>query len=123
MVDGENGNFELIDNQSTIYASLSNPAFGSNEVHNFCIPTSGIDEVAALNFSIIPNPSTGHFNVVINTNDEKTLRVFDITGRLMMERKTAEQSFALDLSNQSKGVYILQIETINGNAVEKLVLK
>jgi hypothetical protein len=120
------GNFVLsgVANDS-VYASLTNPSFGSQEVHNFCIlPSSvGITKTAAFSLSVIPNPSTGQFNVVIGNNDMKSLRVFDVTGRIILERKTAGQNVILDLSGESRGVYILQIETEYGKAVQKLVLK
>jgi hypothetical protein len=83
----------------------------------------GITKTAAFSLSVIPNPSTGQFNVVIGNNDMKSLRVFDVTGRIILERKTAGQNVILDLSGESRGVYILQIETEYGKAVQKLVLK
>ncbi len=124
MTDGENGNYVLTDAGNTsIFTSLSNPAFGSHETRNFCVTPSAVNEVPTLSFSIIPNPSTGQFNLVINSNEEKTVRVYDVTGRIIKERKTIEQNFMLDLSSESRGVYILDIETANGKAVQKLVLK
>jgi hypothetical protein len=94
---------------------MSNPAFGAQEASNFCVtPASGISETPIFTFSVTPNPSTGQFNIAVGNGDEKSYRVFDVTGRLISERKTSAQNFALDLSNQSKGVYILQIETEAG---------
>ena len=124
MTDGENGNYVLTDAGNTsVFTSLSNPAFGSHETHNFCVTPSAVNEVPSLNFSIIPNPSTGLFNLVVNSNEEKTIRIYDVMGRIIKQMKTLEQNFALDLSSESRGVYILDIETANGKAVQKLVLK
>ena len=124
MTSGENGNFTLDDvAETTTYASLNTPSFGSSEAHDFCIGNSAVQNVAALNVSIIPNPSSGQFNVMLDNNDEKQIRVFDMTGRLIQDRKTNDQNFSINLTNESKGVYVLQIETANGNAVQKLVLK
>ena len=124
MTDGVDGNFTLGDvAATTTYASLTTPSFGSSEVHDFCISSVGVENIPSLDLSIIPNPSSGQFNVMLQNNDEKSIKVYDITGRLIEERKTTEQSFSINLNNQSKGVYLLQIETANGKAVQKLVLK
>ena len=126
MTSGVQGNFVLAGESGTVtYATLTNASFGSQEAHNFCITPSsvGINAVTAFSISVIPNPSTGQFNIDIDNNDMKTIRVFDITGRAILERKTAGQNVILDLSAESKGVYILQVETIRGKAVQKLVLK
>jgi hypothetical protein len=120
------GNFVLSGEAGTlIYASLTNPSFGSQEVHHFClVPSSvGIAGPAAFSVSVVPNPSTGTFNVIAENNDMAGIRVFDVTGRMILERKTAAQNVILDLSAESRGVYILQIETESGKAVQKLVLK
>ena len=124
MTQGENGNYVLSNASGTAYyAVLNNPSFGSQEVNPFCITAVAIGEIPAFRLSIIPNPSSGQFNITVDNNEEKTFRVFDVTGRLIRERKTNDQSLALDLSHESKGVYILQIETLSGKAVQKLVLK
>ena len=122
--NGVQGNFVLSGNSGTqTYATLNTPAFGSSEAHNFCIQPSAINEIPALSFSIIPNPSTGLFTIMAGNSEMKMIRVYDITGRAVFERKSAEQNVILDLSAESKGVYILQIETELGKAVQKLVLK
>ena len=124
MTTGENGNFTLTtDAGNTIYASMDNPSFGSQEVHTFCIVPTAITEVPVFPISIIPNPSTGQFNIAIDNGDVKSIHVFDITGKLILEKKTADPNIMLDLSTQSKGIYILQVETNYGKAVQKLVLK
>jgi lysyl endopeptidase len=125
MTTGENGNFVITGTaNSTQYAAMTTPAFGNQEAHNFCVTAfSGINQIETINASIIPNPSTGQFNVIVGNNEEKLVRVFDMTGRLILERKTSDQSFIIDITNESRGVYILEIGTLAGKAVEKLVLK
>ena len=63
------------------------------------------------------------FNLLFNNEEEKNVRVFDALGRMITERNTTDKNFALNLSNESKGVYVLQIETKAGNAIQKVVVE
>ena len=124
MNSGGNPDFQLTGNGgSPIYASLSTVNFGSQESHQFCIAGTGIAETNSFQLRIIPNPSTGMFNLLFNNEEEKIVRVFDALGRMITERKTADKNFAINLSNQSKGVYVLQVETKAGNAIRKVVVE
>jgi len=125
MTAGEDGSYTITSVlTSTTLATLSTPAFGAQEADNFCVTAAnGIAEIPAFTFSVTPNPSNGQFNIAVGSDDEKSYRVYDITGRLILDRKTTNQNFILDLTNQSKGVYILQLETEEGTVVQKLVLK
>ncbi len=65
-----------------------------------------------------PNPSTGLFSLVWNVNvgDVSTLRVCDVTGRILLTQALPrrEQASTLDLRDYRAGVYLLQITTEKG---------
>jgi hypothetical protein len=125
MTSGEDGTFSLVttDGTGTILAALTSASFGSQEAHTFCVGPASVTDLPALSFSVTPNPSSGKFNISVSSSDEKNCRVYDITGRIIFERKTSNPDFVIDLNNESKGVYLLQIETIKGRAIQKLILK
>ena len=61
--------------------------------------------------NIYPNPSTGHFNIQSPIGIYKDgLSVFDIFGKLIIYKE--ENVSQLDLSNFSKGVYLVKIANV-----------
>lgn len=68
------------------------------------------DEVSIL-FNIFPNPSNGVFQVqLLNTDEDVTVSVTDITGRLIFSDRIAGKSlFSIDISEKAEGTYFLQI--------------
>ena len=107
----------------SVYATLTAQNFGYSEVHSFCVTASGISEVNTISVRVIPNPSTGVYNVSVESDEEKTVRVFNSLGQLTYSEKTTAKNFSIDLSQNSRGIYMLQIESKNGKAITKLVLK
>ncbi len=70
-----------------------------------------------------PNPSDGIYNIIanVNTNSQVSLKVTDMTGRLLLqETHTATNGIlntAIDLSKFSNGIYLLYIDSGNGMSV------
>ncbi|MDB5282887.1 MAG: lysyl endopeptidase [Bacteroidota bacterium] len=121
---GENGNFIITDaSGSPVYASLTHASFGASESHSFCLQAAGIDEPSVLNLSIVPNPSSGIFNLQFDNTEERTIHVFDALGRIILERKSSEKNYSIDLTSANSGVYMLHIESLSGTATRKLVVR
>lgn len=79
---------------------------------------SGVEELAEF-VSVYPNPANNVLNISIDTSLEvKSATLFDVLGK-----NTGVQSVngSMDVSNLSKGVYILSIETTSGNISQKVV--
>ncbi|MCW5906877.1 MAG: T9SS type A sorting domain-containing protein [Chitinophagales bacterium] len=118
-----NGQMKLTGQSGTItYAQLTNPDFGDSVSFNFCIQGTGISETAnQLSVRVSPNPSTAMFYISIVSEELKTIRVFDIVGKEVINLKTNTGSFTIDLAGESKGIYLLQIESDSGIAIHRLV--
>ena len=72
--------------------------------------TYSIDEEAPVStIQVYPNPATGWVNVKVEGNDEPTIRIIDVLGRVVLETNNA----SISTSNLSKGIYDLQV-TIDG---------
>lgn len=119
---GTTGSFTLSGNGTT-YATLTSANFGTQEAHNFCVTGTSVEETKKLKVNVIPNPSSGVFSLQFDEVREKSIRVFDALGRIVLERKTNEQNFTIDLSTESKGIYILETQSSLGKAQQKLILK
>lgn len=121
MTDGEDG-FVQVWAGGSILGQLANPSFGAQASFNFCIWPTAIQDLPAINLTILPNPSTGIFNVYFDDEQPRSVRLFDALGRQLMEKATTEQHFTLDMSAFSKGVYFAQFNTPQGKVVRKLVV-
>ncbi|MEN8228219.1 MAG: T9SS type A sorting domain-containing protein [Bacteroidota bacterium] len=61
-------------------------------------------------FSIYPNPTSGIVNIESFENDIQRVSVIDVSGKLIMQQKTATNHLTIDLSNQPAGIYFIKIE-------------
>lgn len=71
--------------------------------------------------SIFPNPSRGVLQVVAPNNGE--LKVYDLTGKLVLTQKVEAGGNVLDVSQLSKGVYSAQLSGSDTPYVTRLVVR
>ena len=79
---------------------------------------------------LFPNPATEYFTFSFNNPDNQNLRIemIDATGRLLKvyfdETFTeGEQQLNVNVSDLPRGIYFLRLNTSDGSAVQKVVLK
>ena len=71
------------------------------------------------NLMILPNPSTGIFSIGgMQKNQENYISILDITGKVLEQHSTEEESYQLDLTQRSAGVYLV---IINGTESIKVI--
>lgn len=78
-----------------------------------------INEIADFNAMLFPNPAKSKIDLF--TSSSADLKVFDIIGHLVLNRKLSDTKTTLDISAWSKGIYVLSLNTANGNKVMRLV--
>ncbi|MFK7786698.1 MAG: T9SS type A sorting domain-containing protein, partial [Crocinitomicaceae bacterium] len=88
------------------------------------VVTVGTDELSFLETSMYPNPSSGLVNIVIKQPvDHVRVKVLDLAGRVVYsEDLQNQQEIKLDL-NGHKGVYIIQVASSEGTAVERILME
>ncbi|POY39838.1 hypothetical protein C3L50_08380 [Flavobacterium alvei] len=74
--------------------------------------------LASDSISVYPNPTNG-LVTVNSTAAVKAITVYDTTGKQISASKTN----TVDLSNQAKGVYLVQVQTENGSTSKKVVVE
>ena len=79
------------------------------------------------NINVFPNPSNGIINIQITSQSSNAqLRIMDASGKLIHNERintlNGQYNNSIDLSNNSKGVYSLQIITNNQVITKKVVL-
>lgn len=79
----------------------------------------GVEEAEALeNLEFYPNPTEG--TITFNNQEIKKIEVLDVMGRVVAVH---ENSYIIDLSNLSNGIYTMRIELPKGVAIRKVILK
>lgn len=86
--------------------------------------TTGIESINHSDYSIdiFPNPTENELNINFNTNNniQKLVRIFDITGKLLLVEETIS-NLKLNTSNLTKGLYIINITEDNKSKTIKFI--
>lgn len=78
--------------------------------------TSGIDNAAAIDINIYPNPASEVLNIV--ADGVRLVEMLDVNGRVVLESRIGG---AIDLSSLANGVYMVRVTTDAGVSTEKVV--
>ncbi len=108
-----------IKNTANIYFDF-NPAVVTNTTINNFIAGIGVKESTFIDkVRIYPNPAQSSVSLEAPVNSKAS--IYSITGELVMEKscKTGKETF--DVSELSKGVYILKVESREGVCTKKLI--
>jgi hypothetical protein len=85
------------------------------------VKTVSVNDMSA-NFRVYPNPSNGIVNIFTGSDDVSVVDVFNIAGEKVM-RKSFVNNCAIDLSNNQRGVYIINVASNNLVKTTKLEVR
>lgn len=131
-VDCDNGNapIALATSQSYTASSVGNYAVeitvGNCSETSACtlVTDAGIEEIENALISVFPNPSTGLFNIVVNSKSSINYTITSVEGRLIKEENgVAAKSISVDLSAESKGVYFIRVKNENEIQLFKILVQ
>lgn len=96
--------------------------FTTPKTPNVC--TVSIDEEEALNnsTSIFPNPTNGIFEIMIANTDNFNYTVMNILGNVIASDNVSGNKTSVNLTNQAKGAYFVQVSTENGSITKKVMV-
>ncbi len=95
-------------------------------VGNLSVANAGIDP---MDFVLYPNPNKGEFTLRFNgkVNEQVTVSVYDITGKLVAidfwQVAAGSNSKSLNLSYLSKGIYFTEINARTGREIVKTIIE
>lgn len=69
---------------------------------------------------ISPNPSTGKFNFT-HMEKESQIKIYDFTGRLILNTMSEDSEYTIDLSDKACGIYLYKVIGINTLYLGKLI--
>lgn len=83
------------------------------------------DRIKASNVALIPNPAATEVNILFSAALEVDIRVFDITGKLMIYHRDVQvaTNYQMDISTLSDGVYFIRLNSAQGTITKKLIKK
>lgn len=84
--------------------------------------TIGVDEVPTPSVTLVPNPAHTFVNVTLSSPASGTIRVTDMTGRLVMELPFITQA-QINVENLAPGIYSVMVTTQNEIIAEKMIVE
>ncbi|WP_144669090.1 DUF5689 domain-containing protein [Dokdonia sp. Hel_I_53] len=79
-----------------------------------------VGENNALVVSIYPNPATSFINVTTSTPGEKSVAIYEISGKKVIDTVTAQP---ISVANLSAGIYLVKVSEANRSMTSKLIIK
>lgn len=130
------GGFNLLGKDDIVFNSfyrINTEVFGThyyNSRGNILIrfQTDVINGVSRISFDksvdVFPNPSTGIFTINARSNQEMQIYIYDLLGNCLMSNSCrSKEKPQIDLKNQSKGIYFMEILSDGERVVKKIVLQ
>ena len=117
---GEDMNGELYISISTQYSATTPSSIFK------VVDTLGTTEFEKMGFSLYPNPSSDTVFIKSTTDVlASNIELYDITGKLLLSKKAdATSENSISVANLAKGMYVVTVETTNGNRYNtKLVVE
>lgn len=120
VIDGEiNQSFTATDDGFYAVAVTENGCTDTSA----CVPLGNAHIQNSVNkeISLYPNPSGGVFTISGLTQNVK-LRVFNSTGQIILSREINTGNIQLDLTNETRGIYFIELDLEGGTLYKKLTL-
>ncbi len=84
---------------------------------------TGVEENTVANFAIYPNPTNGLITLKTIANDDGTVEISNLQGKVVYKNMLNSNTQIIDLSANAKGVYFVTVTTTNGVEVQKMVIQ
>jgi putative CocE/NonD family hydrolase len=85
-------------------------------------PTS-VNEPVPSAITVFPNPATDHVDITNADNANRTYKIIDATGRVVIEQQSAGNVTRIDVSALAPGVYTLLVSAEAGIATQEIIVQ
>jgi uncharacterized repeat protein (TIGR01451 family) len=113
---------DSIYNRAGIYFDFNEPVITNKALTRIATVTS-IYTYTNTSLKIYPNPAKDNVRVEWNTKDKATLRLLDVSGKVIQTQMLNQNHTDIDLSKLSKGLYLIQLQTKEGVSTGKLLIQ
>lgn len=118
---GENGQTFVPTTNGTYAVEVT---IGSCTERSECIQvdTLGLEEFSEEEIKVYPNPVISDLNIeFINAEAEAAVKLYDVSGKLILSTNTDGTFTSLDLKEMPQGIYFLNVETSEKSGTFKIV--
>ena len=82
-----------------------------------------IDTIEKLTASVYPNPTNGIVNISLKEGSLLKIELYSMTGKLLFKKDLNSDTYALDMSDYSSGLYHMKVFNQNNDIVNTKILK
>ncbi|MBO5811155.1 MAG: T9SS type A sorting domain-containing protein [Bacteroidales bacterium] len=82
-----------------------------------------VEEIIADNINIYPNPTKDFVKLNAHGTQLKTIKVYNCLGMMIEEIEVNANEVEINISGYNSGIYFINIETENGNQIQKVLKK
>jgi len=128
-----NNNFNPIQSEtSSVFTSIQNGDYAVEVTQNNCIDTSECITISTVSLgninifeqvTIVPNPSSGLFNIILNAWEDVSITVYSSTGSIVFEDNHINSSTYQLRLNEPPGIYFIEILYNGSRNRIKLILE
>jgi hypothetical protein len=108
-----------IRNTAYIYFDF-NPAIITNTALNTIQDNTSVKKELVNLSSVFPNPASEKLQVVLHGANSARMQLFDMTGKLVVQKALTPGLNTVNIAGLSSGVYTLMVHSENGMKTEKI---
>lgn len=82
---------------------------------------SGFSEMESASFHVFPNPTTGKVEIHSDGTDILSIRIFDITGNILLEKLSLSSDSSIDLSDYDGNIFFIRVQKNDETVTTKIV--
>lgn len=113
---------DSIYNRAGIYFDFNEPVITNKALTRIATVTSVYTQSNST-LKIYPNPAKDRVRVEWNTKERATLTLLDISGKVIRTQTLNQNYSDVDVSRLSKGMYLIQVQSVEGTSVGKLLVQ
>ena len=78
-----------------------------------------------IDFSLYPNPASNFINIELDQSAYRnnSMKIYNLLGELITEKRVSTSRISLDVSNYPKGVYLININSEQGNKTKRFIVQ
>jgi len=92
----------------------------ADEISRVAEAYSAVKSISEAGITLYPNPASNQL-WLNNLTENSSIRIYDISGRVVLQKEAGSSSERLDISNLSDGIYSISILNKNTNAMSKFI--
>jgi hypothetical protein len=115
---------DIIPNTASIYFDF-NPAIVTNMFQTEFVAVLESESFLTDEFAVYPNPTSSILNIQSKLSATiSEVNVYDVLGKLLLNKKIAVSVTEIDMTNYSPGLYLLEIVSENNQkSIHKIIKK